>query len=76
MGKESATHRTTVDIDVDAYNRARRVLGTRGYRDTVNRALHEVTRGNALRQGADLIRRGGLNLATPDELAELRGARR
>jgi len=75
MSSESATHRTTVDVDVDAYNEARRALGTRGYRDTINEALREVTRVHALRRGADLIRQGGLNLVTPDELTELRKTR-
>lgn len=64
-----------MDIDVDAYDHARRVLGTRGYRDTINEALREVTRVSALRHGADLIRRGGLGLVTPGELAELRKPR-
>ena len=31
-----------VDIDDDALDRARRVLGTGTMKDTVNRALHEV----------------------------------
>lgn len=75
MGRDTATHRTTVDIDVDAYNEARRALGTRGYRDTINEALREVTRVAALRRGAELIRTGGLNLVMPDELAKLRKAR-
>lgn len=75
MGRGAATHRTTVDIDVGAYKRARRTLGTRGYRDTINEALREVTRVAALRHGADLIRQGGLNLAIPAELTELRKTR-
>jgi Arc/MetJ family transcription regulator len=76
MSKDAAKHRTTVDIDVDAYNEARLALGTRGYRDTINGALREVTRVAALRRGADVIRQGALNVVTPDELAELRKARR
>ena len=74
MSRETV-HRTTIDIDVGAYNEARRALGTRGYRDTVNEALREVTRVVALRRGADLIRQGGLNVIAPDELAELRKTR-
>jgi Arc/MetJ family transcription regulator len=75
MSRDTATHRTTVDIDVDAYNEARQALGTRGYRDTINEALREVTRVTALRRGADLIRQGGLAVVTPDELTELRKTR-
>lgn len=51
---------------------ARAALGTRGYRDTVNEALSAVTRAAQLRRGAELIRAGGLDLATPDEIATLR----
>jgi Arc/MetJ family transcription regulator len=72
----SATlHRTTVDIEVDAYEEARRLLGTRGYRDTVNGALREVARIAALRHAADLIRKGGLNLATPEDIEAMRRPR-
>jgi hypothetical protein len=69
-------HRTTVDIELDAFEGAREALGTRGYRDTVNGALHAVTRAAALGRGAELIRAGGLNLVTPEDLAELRRVRR
>lgn len=69
-------HRTTIDIDVDAFERARRVLGTRGYRDTIDRALREVERHETLRRAADLVREGGLNLVTPEELASMRSGRR
>lgn len=75
VARGADTHRTTVDIDVDAYNRARQALGTRGYRDTINAALREATRVAALRRGADLIRQGGLNLVSPDDLAKLREPR-
>lgn len=75
MSRETAVHRTTIDIDVEAYNGARRALGTRGYRDTINEALREVTRVLVLRRGADLIRQGGLDVISPDELTELRTTR-
>lgn len=68
-------HRTTVDIEVEAYEEARRLLGTRGYRDTVNGALREVARIAALRRAADLIRNGGLNLVTPEDLEVMRRPR-
>lgn len=68
-------HRTTIDLDLAAYERARAVLGTRGYRDTVNRALSEVGRLKALRQAAELVREGRVNMVTPDDLETLRTPR-
>jgi Arc/MetJ family transcription regulator len=68
-------HRTTIDIDVEAYESAREALGTRGYKQTVNEALRAVERAARLRHGADLIRGGGLDLVTPEELEELRRTR-
>lgn len=65
-------HRTTLDIDQRAYRRAREVLGTHGYKDTVNAALEAVDRAARLRRGAAAIRAGGLDIATPEELEELR----
>ncbi len=72
---ERATHRTTVDIELEAYEEARRELGTRGYRDTINKALREISRQAALRRGANLIREGKLDLVSPEELAQMRHAR-
>lgn len=72
-------HRTTVDIDVDAFERAREVLGTRGYRDTIDRALREVDRREALRHAAAVIRSGGLrklNVVRPEDLPKLRRVER
>ena len=74
MRRGTGTHRTTVDIDLEAFERARLVLGTRGYRDTIDTALREVDRLAALRRGAVLIRTGGLGLVAPEDLAELRKA--
>jgi Arc/MetJ family transcription regulator len=68
-------HRTTIDIDVDAFEGARGALGTRGYRDTVNEALRAVERAAKLRRGAEAIRAGGLDIVSPDELGELRRSR-
>lgn len=72
MAATPGTHRTTIDIEVDAYGRAREVLGTRGYKDTVNAALRAVERAARLRSGAEAIRDQDLDLVTPDELDELR----
>ena len=68
-------HRTTVEIDLDAYEGARRVLGTTGFRDTVNEALRDVDRRARLQRAAAAIRAGGLNVVTPEDLAELRAGR-
>jgi predicted O-methyltransferase YrrM len=76
MSRGTNTHRTTVDIELEAYEQAREELGTRGYRDTINEALKHVGRQAALRRGADLIRAGGLDLIVADDLEELRRARR
>ena len=68
-------HRTTVDVDVDVFEAARDVLGTKGFRDTIDAALRDVVRRQRLRAGADLIRGGDLALARPDDLAGLRRSR-
>jgi hypothetical protein len=67
--------RTTLVLDIDELERARKVLGTRTTRETVNRALHEVNRQAALRRAAALVRQGGLGIVRPDDLAELRRER-
>jgi Arc/MetJ family transcription regulator len=72
-------HRTTVDIDVEVFERARAALGTRGYRDTIDLALREVDRRDALRRAATLIRGGGLrelNIVRPEDLPKLRRVER
>lgn len=51
------------------------MLGTRGYKETVNEALRVVSRGEQLRRGAAQIRSGALGLPTPGELREQRRAR-
>ncbi len=65
-------HRTTIDLDRDALERAQQILGTRTIRDTVDKALREVDRVAALRRAADLILAGDPDFVTPEELAELR----
>jgi hypothetical protein len=71
----AATHRTTIEIEVPAFERARDVLGTSGYKETVNEALRVVSRGELLRRGAAQIRAGGLDLIAPEQLEEQRRAR-
>jgi Arc/MetJ family transcription regulator len=58
--------RTTVDVDDQALNAARRELGTKGLSETVNAALREATRRRVL-QGFD-VRRD--IYGTPDEVRE------
>ena len=41
-------HRTTVELDLDAFHAAERNLGTRGFKETLNRALEDVNRRAAL----------------------------
>jgi len=69
------THRTTIEIEVPAFEGARAALGTSGYKETVNEALRIVSRGDLLRRGARVIRSGELELIDPDELAKLRQLR-
>jgi Arc/MetJ family transcription regulator len=75
MSDASTTHRTTIEIDVPAFEGAREALGTAGYRETVNQALRVVSRGEQLRRGAAQIRAGALGLIAPEELAEQRRPR-
>lgn len=61
-----------------ALRRAQDVLGTKGIRDTIDRALHEVDRVAALRRAADLVRSGkarDFNIVRVEDLPELRSAR-
>lgn len=51
------------------------MLGTKGYKETVNEALRVVSRGEQLRRGAAWIRAGDLGVITPEELREQRGPR-
>jgi len=68
-------HRTTIEIEVPAFEGAQKALGTAGYKETVNEALRVVSRGDLLRRGARAIRSGDLELIDPDELAKLRQLR-
>ncbi len=68
-------HRTTIDIEIDAFEAARAALGTSGYRATVNEALREVARTAALRRAAAVLRAGGVNLATPEDISAMRRPR-
>lgn len=67
--------RTTLDLDMVELRRAQGVLGTSTKRDTVNQALREVNRLAALREAADRLREGGLNIVRPEDLPKLRRTR-
>jgi len=71
----TSSHRTTIEIDLPAYERAREALGTAGYKQTVNEALRAVSRHDRLRRGAALIRAGGPDLIGPEELERKRRPR-
>ena len=75
MSRAVATHRTTIEIEVPAFEGARKALGTAGYKETVNQALRVVSRGEQLHRGASLIRAGALDLIVPAELEEQRRPR-
>lgn len=70
-----AVHRTTIEIEVPAFESARKVLGTAGYKETINEALKVVSRSEQLQRGAALIRGGELGLIQPAELEEQRRPR-
>lgn len=70
-----STHRTTIEIETEAFDQARQILGTTGYKETVNEALRVVGRDRQLRRGAALIRAGELDLIAPEELVEKRRPR-
>lgn len=75
MAQSTRHHRTTIEIDAAALDEASAILGTSGFKQTVNEALREVGRTDRLRRGAALIRSGELGLIAPDELAEQRRPR-
>jgi Arc/MetJ family transcription regulator len=75
VSSDIETHRTTIEIEVPAFEGAQKALGTAGYKETVNEALRVISRGDMLRQGAHAIRAGTLGLVEPDELTKLRQPR-
>ena len=63
-------HRTTLDIDEELLARASAILGTRGLKATVQRALEEVVAREARRRFAERLQaRDGLELDDPDVMA-------
>ena len=76
MARARATQRTTVELDMRRVRRVQKMLGTKTMRETIDKALHEVERHEALRRGADAIRNGGLDIVRPEDLPRLRRIRR
>jgi Arc/MetJ family transcription regulator len=71
-GRTNNRHRTTLELDLGELQRAKKTLGTKTTRDTVNQALREVNRQAKLRAAAVLVRAGGLGLVRPEDLSALR----
>lgn len=63
-------HRTTIQLDDKKLAKARRLLGTRGIRDTVERALDTVIALEARKQAVEQLRTmDGLELDDPQVMA-------
>ena len=66
----SIMHRTTLVIDPRKLAKARRLLGTKGIKDTVERALDEVIAYEARRKAVERMRAmDGLELDDPEVMA-------
>jgi Arc/MetJ family transcription regulator len=50
--------RTSLEIDEEQLARAQSVLGTKGVKDTIDRALDEILRADLRRRLADRVRTG------------------
>jgi Arc/MetJ family transcription regulator len=50
--------RTTIDVDDELLSRAQEALGTRGLKDTVEKAFHEAIRRDLRERLADRIETG------------------
>jgi Arc/MetJ family transcription regulator len=60
-------HRTTIVIDEKKLAKVQRLLGTKGIKDTVERALDEIIAADLRRQAFDRLRTmEGLELDNPD----------
>jgi len=68
-------HRTTVEIDLDAFHAAERNLGTRGFKETLNRALADVNRRAALDRAVRYVEQDRESLPRWDALERSRRLR-
>ena len=68
--REMGTRKTSVEIDEDLLEAAKRILETTTVRDTVEEAFREVARVEARRQEVEtLTRMSDLDLGDPDVMA-------
>ena len=66
----SSMHRTTLVVDERKLAKARKLLGTKGIKDTVDRALDEVIAADLRRQAFERLRTlDGLDLDNPEVMA-------
>ena len=64
-------HKTTIEVDDELVARASAILGTRGLKATVQRALEEVVAREARRRFAERLQSmDGIELDNPDLMAE------
>lgn len=64
-------HRTTLVLDEQKLAKARRLLGTKGIKDTIERALDEVLAAELRRQAFERLRTmNGLDLDDEDVTAQ------
>ena len=69
--RTSGRRKTTVWVDPKKLERARRILGTRGVRDTIDGALDEVLAVEVRRKFVDRLREmKGLDLDDPEVMSE------
>ena len=67
--------RTTIDVDDELLSRAQEALGTRGLKDTVEKAFHEAIRRDLRERLADRIETGAGIDRSPDLLDQTRSTR-
>ena len=67
-------HRTTVEIDLDQFHVAEHNLGTRGFKETLNRALEDVNRRAALDRAVRYVEERRESLPRWDALERSRRA--
>ena len=66
----TVAHRTTIELDQKKLARVRRVLGTKGIKETVERAFDEILAMELRKRHAErLIRQEGIDLNDEDVMA-------
>lgn len=69
------SRRTTIEVDDELLSRAQKALGTRGLKDTVEKAFREAIRRDLREQLAKRIETGSGVDRSPELLAESRPTR-